>query len=143
MIFGEFDSHRGCQDLAEVGESLRDRSLEFAEAFTSALAIATTGLVVEYVWFLVSIYVITGAQIMAIDLDTTLPSIRFFQEYVKNKTRLELKTTLGEQMTGCLIWQDPIYFCLQDDNKQQYFINREFVVYIKPLESSNPESSEE
>lgn len=80
---------------------------------------------------------------MAIDLDTTLPSIRFFQEYVKNKTRLELKTTLGEQMTGCLIWQDPIYFCLQDDNKQQYFINREFVVYIKPLESSNPESSEE
>ncbi|MDC0835864.1 hypothetical protein CKA32_000211 [Geitlerinema sp. FC II] len=79
---------------------------------------------------------------MTIDLDTSLPSIRFFQEYVKNKTRLELQTTLGERLVGNLMWQDPIYFCFQNEEGHQYFVNRELVVYIKPTEIQDSESED-
>lgn len=71
------------------------------------------------------------------DIDTSLPSTRSFQTYVKQNTTLELKTTTGDNFTGRMLWQDPDYFCLIDADEQQYFLKRELVVYIKPLDGAS------
>ncbi|MFP4318180.1 MAG: Hfq-related RNA-binding protein [Phormidium sp.] len=74
---------------------------------------------------------------MAIEMDTSLPSIRFLQQYVKEHTPLELQTTTGDRLIGRIAWQDPIYFCLRDDEGHQYLVNRQLVVYVKPVTAPN------
>ncbi|MBO9997904.1 MAG: RNA-binding protein hfq [Cyanobacteria bacterium SID2] len=77
---------------------------------------------------------------MAIEFDTSLPSIRIFQAYVQEKTHLEVQLTTGDRIQGRLLWQDPVYLCFSDDNNQQYFINRNGLVYLRPLAPAASES---
>lgn len=74
---------------------------------------------------------------MGLEMDTSLPSTRFLQSYVKDNTPLEVQTMTGDRVTGRMAWQDPVYFCLIDDREQQYFLSRQHVVCIKPMNTAS------
>jgi host factor-I protein len=70
---------------------------------------------------------------VAIELETSLPSVRKFQAYVKDKTQIEVKLSTGDAISGTMLWIDPMYFCLVDAQQKQLVVACSSIVYIKPL----------
>lgn len=70
---------------------------------------------------------------MAVELETSLPSVRKFQTFVKDKTQLEIKLTTNDVMTGTLLWIDPTYCCLVDAAQKQIIMAFSSIAYFKPL----------
>ncbi len=67
-------------------------------------------------------------------LDTSLPSIRHFQELIRNHKPVQIKITTGESLEGVLAWQDVHYLALREPmGETLLLINRESVVLVRSL----------
>jgi len=69
---------------------------------------------------------------MSEHLDTSLPSIRLIQSYIREKKALQFKLTDGSTITGQLIWQDVLFYCVVDNSQKQLLIARSSVAVIAP-----------
>ncbi|MEO1521713.1 MAG: RNA-binding protein hfq [Cyanobacteria bacterium J06633_2] len=69
---------------------------------------------------------------MSVELDVGLPSTRYVQTYIKEKTRVSIKLVTGEVTTGAIHWQDPHCICLIDGDAPPMIIWRQSIVYIQP-----------
>ncbi len=65
-------------------------------------------------------------------LDIGLPSTRWLQSPIKDKITVELKLTVGESLTGQVLWQDPDYLCLKETDGTSVLVLRQAVAYIRP-----------
>ncbi len=70
---------------------------------------------------------------MAVELETSLPSTRKFQTYIKDKTQIEIKLTTNDVLTGTLLWIDPVYCCLVDAAQKQIIMAFSSIAYFKPV----------
>jgi host factor-I protein len=66
-------------------------------------------------------------------LDTSFPSIRLVQTYVRDKAQIQLKLNDSTTVSGHLAWQDPLFYCMIDAAGKQILISREAVAVILPL----------
>jgi host factor-I protein len=67
----------------------------------------------------------------AIEFDTTLPSVRQIQTWIKEKTTAEFKLVTGDLITGRAFWQDHSCVSVLDANNQQITIWKQAIVYMK------------
>lgn len=56
-------------------------------------------------------------MLMAVELETGLPSTRLLQTYLRDKRAVEVKLVTGDTITGILSWQDPNCICLDVDGE--------------------------
>ncbi|GBF81442.1 Hfq-related RNA-binding protein [Aphanothece sacrum] len=66
------------------------------------------------------------------EFDTGLPSIRQVQRFIKDKTKVNIKLTTQELLTGTILWQDVQCLCLSDEANQTILVWRQALVYLKP-----------
>jgi host factor-I protein len=64
-------------------------------------------------------------------LDTSLPSIRQIQSYIRDKQVLEIKLRTGDTLQGKVIWQDPDCLYLVDSTDQKILLWRDALVFMK------------
>ena len=68
-------------------------------------------------------------------LDSSLPGVRLLQNWVRQRTTLRVRFPGGEQLEGCLDWQDPEFLALRPaDAQQPVLIRRSALETIQPLE---------
>jgi host factor-I protein len=67
-------------------------------------------------------------------LDTSLPSIRHFQELIRNRKLVQIEISSGQSLEGVLAWQDTNYLALREPmGESLLLINRESVVLVRSL----------
>jgi len=67
-------------------------------------------------------------------LDTSLPSIRHFQELIRNRKLVQIEISTGQSLEGVLAWQDVYYLALREPmGESLLLINRESVVLVRSL----------
>jgi host factor-I protein len=67
-------------------------------------------------------------------LDTSLPSIRHFQDLIRNRKLVQIEITTGQSLEGVLAWQDVHYLALREPmGESLLLINRESVVLVRSL----------
>jgi host factor-I protein len=66
-----------------------------------------------------------------IDFDTTLPSIRQIQRWIKEKTPVEFKLISGDLIIGKVFWQDHNCVCIVDGNNEQTTVWKQSIAYMK------------
>jgi len=67
-------------------------------------------------------------------LDTSLPSIRHFQELIRTHKLVQIEITTGQTLEGVLAWQDPQYLAMREPmGESLLLINRESVVVVRSL----------
>ncbi len=66
------------------------------------------------------------------EFDTSLPSIRQIQKYIKDQQKIVIQLNTAETITGQILWQDSQCLCLSDESGQPLLIWRQALVYIKP-----------
>lgn len=80
-------------------------------------------------------------------MDTSLPSTRTLQIYVRDKHQVEAKLMTGDVIQGIMIWLDPDCVCLKDSAGQNTLVWRSAIAYLKSLglspESPRPEPEPE
>ncbi|MBD2435997.1 Hfq-related RNA-binding protein [Nostoc sp. FACHB-110] len=64
--------------------------------------------------------------------DTSLPSIRQLQNLVKQAAVVEFKLVTGDLLRGKILWQDPSYVSIADENSQQTTISKHAIAYFQP-----------
>jgi host factor-I protein len=64
------------------------------------------------------------------EFETSLPSVRLIQTYIKDKPDIEIKLLSGELLTGKVLWQDPDCICLINEDKVKTMIWRQAIGYI-------------
>ena len=69
---------------------------------------------------------------MSSEFDTSLPSIRLLQRYVKEKTAIDLRLNDGSALSGKLLWIDPIFLCVLDATEKTILVNRASIALIMP-----------
>ncbi|TAF55725.1 MAG: RNA-binding protein hfq [Oscillatoriales cyanobacterium] len=69
---------------------------------------------------------------MSSEFDTSLPSIRLLQRYVKEKTTITLRLNDGSTLSGKLLWIDPIFLCLLDASEKNILVRRDSIALIMP-----------
>jgi|LakMenEpi03Aug12_release.lakeMendotaPanAssembly.Ray.scaffolds.fasta_scaffold3907890_1 host factor-I protein len=69
---------------------------------------------------------------MSSEFDTSLPSIRLLQRYVKEKTAITLRLDDGSTLSGTLLWIDPIFLCILDASANNILVNRASIALIMP-----------
>ena len=67
-----------------------------------------------------------------IELDVNLPSIRYTQGLIKDKTGVEIKLLTNDVFTGRIVWQDPQSISICDANDQKILVYRHSIAFIKP-----------
>jgi host factor-I protein len=67
----------------------------------------------------------------ATEFDTTLPSIRLVQNWIKQKATVEFKLVTGDLITGRVFWQDINCVCILDANNEQTTVCRMAIAYMK------------
>lgn len=72
-------------------------------------------------------------------MDTSLPSTRTLQVYVRDKHHVEAKLITGDLMQGIMMWLDPECFCVKEDSGQRTLVWRRSIAYVRSLGLS-PES---
>jgi host factor-I protein len=65
------------------------------------------------------------------EFDTSLPSIRLVQNFIKQAAAVELKLLTGDYITGKVIWQDPHCILIVDESSQQITIWKQAIAYMK------------
>lgn len=65
------------------------------------------------------------------EFETSLPSVRQVQTYIKEKPQVEIKVVTGDVLTGQVFWQDPDCICLTNAEKVNTIIWRHSIVYLK------------
>ncbi|MCT0248512.1 Hfq-related RNA-binding protein [Synechococcus sp. CS-205] len=69
------------------------------------------------------------------NLDPSLPGVRQLQNWVRQRTALRVRFPGGEQLEGCLDWQDPEFLALRPPNAHQpVLIRRSALDTIQALE---------
>ncbi|MCP9818033.1 MAG: hypothetical protein WBN80_04260 [Prochlorococcaceae cyanobacterium] len=69
------------------------------------------------------------------NLDPSLPGVRLLQNWVRRRTPLRVRFPGGEQLEGCLDWQDPEFLALRPaDAQQPVLIRRSALETIQALE---------
>lgn len=66
-----------------------------------------------------------------IEFDTTLPSIRQLQNWIKQKTTVEFKLVSGDLITGRVFWQDSNCVSILDANNEQITVWKLAIAYMK------------
>jgi host factor-I protein len=69
----------------------------------------------------------------ATEFDTTLPSIRQLQNWIKEKSTVEVKLVTGDVITGTVFWQDINCVCILDANSQQTTVWKMAIAYTKAV----------
>ncbi len=69
---------------------------------------------------------------MALELDTSLPSVRQMQTLIRDAQEVEAKLITDDLLVGKIRWQDSDCLCLVDQYDQPTIIWRQAMVYIKP-----------
>ncbi|MEM7773759.1 MAG: RNA-binding protein hfq [Cyanobacteria bacterium P01_A01_bin.37] len=69
---------------------------------------------------------------MSVELNAGLPSTRYIQTYIKEKTRVEVKLVTGDAITGTIHWQDPGCICIITADESSTLIWRQAIVYLQP-----------
>ncbi|MGP1386085.1 MAG: Hfq-related RNA-binding protein [Thainema sp.] len=69
---------------------------------------------------------------MALELDTSLPSVRQMQTLIREGQEVEAKLVTDDLLVGKIRWQDTDCLCLVDQYDQPTIIWRQALVYIKP-----------
>lgn len=69
---------------------------------------------------------------MADEFQQSLPSIRQVQNLISEKTRVGLKVSTGDFLTGKVIWQDVNCLSIQEDGAAATIVWKQAIVYIKP-----------
>jgi host factor-I protein len=67
----------------------------------------------------------------ATEFDTTLPSIRLLQNWIKQKAAVEFKLLTGDVITGTVFWQDINCVCVLNPNNEQITVYRTAIAYMK------------
>ncbi|MEA5578799.1 Hfq-related RNA-binding protein [Anabaena sp. UHCC 0451] len=67
----------------------------------------------------------------ATEFDTTLPSIRQIQNWIKQKAAVEFKLMTGDLITGKVFWQDGNCVCILDGNNEQIIVYKLAIAYMK------------
>jgi len=66
------------------------------------------------------------------EFDTSLPSVRQVQTYIKEKKEVEMKLITNDLHVGKVFWQDSDCICLLDRSDLPILIWRQAIVYLKP-----------
>ncbi|MGB3509828.1 MAG: RNA-binding protein hfq [Microcoleaceae cyanobacterium] len=66
------------------------------------------------------------------DFNTSLPSIRQIQTYIKEKKEVEIKLITNDLHVGKVSWQDQNCICLSDQYDLPILIWLQAIVYVKP-----------
>ncbi len=69
---------------------------------------------------------------MSSPLDTTLPSTRLLQHWIRDRQPLELILITGEKLRATLSWQDPECLCVSQGDQPQ-LLWRRAIARIQPL----------
>lgn len=69
---------------------------------------------------------------MSSEFDTSLPSIRLLQRYVKEKAAIDVRLNDGSTLSGKLLWIDPIFLCVLDSSEKNVLVRRESIATIAP-----------
>ena len=67
----------------------------------------------------------------ATEFDTTLPSIRELQNWIKDKTPVEFKLMTGDVISGKIFWQDINCVCIVNDNEEKTTVWKFAIAYMK------------
>lgn len=67
----------------------------------------------------------------ATEFDTTLPSIRQLQNWIKDKTPVEFKLMSGDVITGKVFWQDINCVCIVNANEERITVWKLAIAYMK------------
>jgi host factor-I protein len=68
---------------------------------------------------------------MLTDFDTSLPSIRQVQNFIKETSSVELKLLTGDVLTGQILWQDPQCMLFADNSGGKITVWKQAIAYIK------------
>ncbi|NJR18184.1 MAG: RNA-binding protein hfq [Calothrix sp. CSU_2_0] len=68
---------------------------------------------------------------MLTDFDTSLPSIRQVQNFIKENSPVELKLLTGDVLTGQILWQDPQCMLFADNGGGKITVWKQAIAYIK------------
>lgn len=66
-------------------------------------------------------------------LDTSLPSVRLLQQYIRQQVVLEVKLSSGDVWQARLLWQDPDCLCIKTSQEQTIVLWRSALVSLRPL----------
>lgn len=61
---------------------------------------------------------------MSSEFDTSLPSTRLMQRYVKEKTKVALRLNDSSILAGTMLWMDPVFLYIEDATGKQTLVNR-------------------
>jgi host factor-I protein len=67
---------------------------------------------------------------MSSEFDTSLPSIRLMQSYVKEKAAIDLRLNDGSTLSGRLLWIDPNFLCVVDASEKQILVRRNSIATL-------------
>ncbi|HLO84030.1 MAG TPA: RNA-binding protein hfq [Nostocaceae cyanobacterium] len=67
----------------------------------------------------------------ATEFDTSIPSVRQVQTWIKEKTAVEFKLVTGDLITGRVFWQDHNCVSILDANNQQITAWKHAIAYMK------------
>ncbi|MBF2096848.1 MAG: RNA-binding protein hfq [Gloeomargaritaceae cyanobacterium C42_A2020_066] len=67
------------------------------------------------------------------ELNTDLPSVRFIQSLIRDKTRIEAKLVTGDTLHGRITWQDIHALRLITDVEEVFVIQFHALAYLKNL----------
>ena len=73
-----------------------------------------------------------GGTVMAIELETGLPSVRQLQMLLRDKQEVEIKLVTSDVIIGRVQWQDAYCICLADLENQTIILWRQAIAYLKP-----------
>mgnify|MGYP001210777759 CR=1 FL=1 len=65
-------------------------------------------------------------------INTSLPSVRLLQSYIRHKQPVEVKIMTGEAFSGILSWLDGNGICLKVDDRP-FLIWYAAISYVKPI----------
>lgn len=64
--------------------------------------------------------------------NTGLPSVRQIQNFIKNKTYVEIGLITNQVLDGKVVWQDSQCISIVDNNEEKTLIWIQAIAYIKP-----------
>ncbi len=63
--------------------------------------------------------------------NTGLPSVRQIQNFIKNKSYIEVGLMTNQVIEGKVLWQDSQSICILDRNEEKIIIWIQAIVYLK------------
>ena len=70
---------------------------------------------------------------MLTEFDTSLPSTKQFQTFIKQTQQLEVKLVTGDIISGRIVWQDHHCMLFIDSKDQKTTVWKQAIAYIRPV----------